>query len=844
MKKNNKKIILSLVLVLLCLVAGITFAFYTYETGTRSNIVAGQIYMNYEETNAISLAGVFPETKAQALARTDEKGVFEFSITGRNTSDKPIYYEIDLLDGGIIAGKTATSTKISPKHVMIYLERDGEILVDGMTFEDWNTRRVWVETIPAGTTSNITHNYSLRMWIDNNIMISNTNPNADYTTSEWNDSYASLKVAVYGDFVEKTINYSKANIMTLSFDSKNPDMTIKQLNDTANKDIVLNTSAVINEGTETEQTLYATMKLQGTSSLSYEKKNYTIVFYNDEEFKNKQTIDVGTGWGYQSKYCLKANWIDSTQSRNIVSARLASQMNERYNLFPNSPNNGVIDGFFVEVYIDGEYQGLFTMNIPKDDWMFGMDSNNENHIVMCGENPNKGSSTSFRALTSLDQDGTDWSVEVGPVTEETYEKFNRVIDFIMNSTDEEFRANFSQYLNLDATLNYFAFIELASGTDNLGKNMLMVTYDGTVWYPSLYDLDTTWGNTFDGSSILYPQKSWVEYGGGDNLLLERIIELFPQELENRYKELRKTVLSNENIINEFNLFYNSATEEMWNREKTKWSNIPVPVSPVSNTTELAQIVTDLEYHANFADSFMDSLYIPKQTLSEANLIYDLPSTYYGDKYKYLDTGIKLFDEENDANNQYTIFVKYKLNPNADQNVETLISEESMWYYDSTGNSFRDGIRLVDNKQYLMNQIFVGSNMNQNGYEALARYTVGDYQYVAMTIDSSTYRVFAQIVDMPEGYGDSYCSESRNDMYDACYTEPITGRIEMRKKVNSLSDTSKIVSNLTIGSEFFMNGDNSDVPYSENSFTGEIAEVLVYDRVFTNSEIRNKMISMQ
>ena len=78
---NKKKIILSVLVALLLLAIGVTYAFFTYENGTKSDIVTGQIYMNYEETSTISLTGVFPETKAQALSRQDENGVFEFSIT-------------------------------------------------------------------------------------------------------------------------------------------------------------------------------------------------------------------------------------------------------------------------------------------------------------------------------------------------------------------------------------------------------------------------------------------------------------------------------------------------------------------------------------------------------------------------------------------------------------------------------------------------------------------------------------------------------------------------------------------------------------------------------------------
>ena len=203
--EKKKGIIITGIILLLLLVVGVTYAFFIYESGTKSDIVTGQIYMNYEETSTISLTGVFPETKEQALARQDENGVFEFTITGRNTSKYPVYYEIDLLEGGVMTGKTEQSTRLLPEHVRIYLERDGEPLVDGMTFKDWNNRRIYVDTVPANQTNNIEHKYTLRMWIDENVTISDTDPDADYTTTEWNDAYTSLKVRVVGDFEEKEV---------------------------------------------------------------------------------------------------------------------------------------------------------------------------------------------------------------------------------------------------------------------------------------------------------------------------------------------------------------------------------------------------------------------------------------------------------------------------------------------------------------------------------------------------------------------------------------------------------------------------------------------------------------
>ncbi len=309
----------------------------------------------------------------------------------------------------------------------------------------------------------------------------------------------------------------------------------------------------------------AKIKVQGTSSLQYDKKNYTINFYEDEDYLNK--LGVNVGWGAQDEYCLKANWIDKTHSRNVVTAKLASELQAKYGLFETAPNNGVIDGFPIEVYINGSFHGLYTMNIPKADWMFAMDENNPDHIVICGENWND--PVLFRAEPNL----SDWSVEVGPETQETLQKINRLYTFIHDSSDDEFVANFDQYLNLDSTLNYYIMLDYGWMPDNSGKNMLLATYDGNVWYPTLYDLDTTWGAHWQGTSLYNYENSLMSMSR--SLLWERVEKLFKNELAQRYFDLRQDVLDKEHVMATFNAFYNSIPQEILDREMEKWGpNIP------------------------------------------------------------------------------------------------------------------------------------------------------------------------------------------------------------------------------------------------------------------------------
>ena len=78
-----------------------------------------------------------------------------------------------------------------------------EVLIDSVQYKSIDNAKIWVENVSANTDNNIKHTYRLRAWISDSVVISDTASYADYTTTEWNDSYVSLQVRVTGDFVEK-----------------------------------------------------------------------------------------------------------------------------------------------------------------------------------------------------------------------------------------------------------------------------------------------------------------------------------------------------------------------------------------------------------------------------------------------------------------------------------------------------------------------------------------------------------------------------------------------------------------------------------------------------------------
>lgn len=126
----------------------------------------------------------------------------------------------------------------------------------------------------------------------------------------------------------------------------------------------------------------------------------------------------------------------------------------------------------------------------------------------------------------------------------------RVIDFVDKSSNEDFIAHFEEYFNKQYTFRYFLLVMALGMVDNLGKNMMLDTWDGQIFYPRFYDMDTicSFNNsgviTFD-TDIEMEQGYW---NTSNSRLWTRIRDLFHSELVEIYKSMRQKGLSYERLM--------------------------------------------------------------------------------------------------------------------------------------------------------------------------------------------------------------------------------------------------------------------------------------------------------
>ena len=228
--------------------------------------------------------------------------------------------------------------------------------------------------------------------------------------------------------------------------------------------------------------------------------------------------------------------------------------------------------------------------------MWNIEKDNPSHIVLEGSWFTE--YVNFKKV--LDGfDGTGWEVEAGTPNKETVQNFNRLVNFINNSTEQEFVRDFDKYLNKNATVNYLVMLYLIEGIDNTGKNMILLTYDnGKTWYPCLYDLDSTWGTWTDGSLNksykILPENEIADHS--TNNLFKRMIKTMPDEISNRWFSLRKDIFSEDNILNQFNEFIENIPQESFRKEQDRWKEIP--------GYGMEQIEEFLKLRLNYIDGIM------------------------------------------------------------------------------------------------------------------------------------------------------------------------------------------------------------------------------------------------
>ena len=288
----------------------------------------------------------------------------------------------------------------------------------------------------------------------------------------------------------------------------------------------------------------ATIKYRGASSYNrFDKKQYRIKFYKNKKDSEKKVSLAGMG--ANSEWVLNGPYLDKTLIRNKLVYDLAREL-----------NGWAPDSRFVELFVDGEYQGVYLAVEPVTNGEsrlrlseFGLLSGETAYIVSRDR-----SDTESEELKTWGKTAgyTNNSLYIGyPSKNKVTEKqkayiqkdiseFEQVL-YGKNFSDKRF--GYQAYIDMDNWVDYFIINEFAMNYDAGNLSTYVYKELGGKLQLAVWDFNNGFDNFQDSvksTDILHTVKnSWIEKLWQDKNFRDRVCE--------RYVQLRKTTLSEEHI---------------------------------------------------------------------------------------------------------------------------------------------------------------------------------------------------------------------------------------------------------------------------------------------------------
>ena len=382
-----------------------------------------------------------------------------------------------------------------------------------------------------------------------------------------------------------------------------------------------------------DDSLYnAKFKYRGATAQGYEKKAYNVKMIDAAGNKVNRSF---LGMRNDNNWVLDAMAIDKADMRNRVSTDLWNDFSHEpyHQAFENKKVSTGTHGRFVEVFLNGEYRGIYCFTEKVDRKQLHIESTDTDifteeetirgtlykttgwsYEVFMGHETDK-SQFPRRAPTSYKNTSTSWSYYEGKYPDvEEGEKFDygpiwRAVNLVAAGTDQEFVDSFEYYFDKPVIDDYYLFLELILATDNHGKNMFYYCYDTNPSAKKLakgftekdkvgigvWDLDGTWGRRWDGgnSYTSNPETDFEtfisRYEHGQLTYFTRLRNNsyfnWEETLANRYCQLRRTWFNPDSLCKRFTDYYSLFEESGADtREEDKWYSYHYSVS-IGNDVE-------------------------------------------------------------------------------------------------------------------------------------------------------------------------------------------------------------------------------------------------------------------
>ena len=345
------------------------------------------------------------------------------------------------------------------------------------------------------------------------------------------------------------------------------------------------------------------LRIQGTSSTTYPRKNYRIYFSRSEKYGTKLYVNgvEVADFKYSFKpgarpidiFCLKADFSDSSSTHNTGAVRIVNDIWKKCGWLtpPQAAYKGNydvrigVDGFPIDLFYDNDgmgenvYLGKYNFNNEKSGSgiIYGFEGiegfndeatlKGERNKCICLEFLNN--SEALCLFGTSDMATFDDALEFRFKADQTWATAHeddkaavkRLWEWIQSCKGNatKFLNEYQDYFGNDSPFAWYLITDYMMAVDSRAKNMMLTTWDGLHWYFLPYDMDTIFGERNDSVLKYNYTITWetmdesigsYAFAGHDSVLWE-LVRGCKDKLREVADKLRST-MSLEYVLKVFN----------------------------------------------------------------------------------------------------------------------------------------------------------------------------------------------------------------------------------------------------------------------------------------------------
>lgn len=156
-----------------------------------------------------------------------------------------------------------------------------------------------------------------------------------------------------------------------------------------------------------------------------------------------------------------------------------------------------------------------------------------------------------------------------------YTQLSRVVSWVASTADdlETFIAEFDQYFSKPHVLAYYLLGLTCGMADSFAKNLFLSTWDGIIWYPVFYDIDTCFGLNNEGVNTFNYDIEFNDtvgtqnvFNGCTSVLWNNVQKAFASELNEMYTKLVNWGMNYNNMVDLNESHTEIISEAMFNED--------------------------------------------------------------------------------------------------------------------------------------------------------------------------------------------------------------------------------------------------------------------------------------